>query len=198
MLQMVGANRSNFASVTDTRKLTMKFGMNKFALTIAAIAMAGSALAVNDDATFGVSATVASECVVGNTTNMAFGNLAMLDSDIGGLSTAKNNATATFDAACTNGTGAPTLQFASANGGGTAFSLKNAGTDMIAYTLYEGADDTGTLIAHNAAAAFTGFSADGAVQSLSVTGQVLDTAKNGKPKGAYADTVTITVGFTAD
>lgn len=176
----------------------MKFGMNKFALAIAAIAVAGPALAVNDDATFGVSATIASECVVGNTTNMAFGDLAMLSSATAGLSTGRNNATATFDAACTNGTGAPTLQFASANGGGTAFSLKNAGADLIAYTLYEGATDAGTPVAHNAAAAFTGFTADGAVKSLSVTGQVLAADKNGKPKGAYADTVTITVGFTAD
>lgn len=176
----------------------MKFGLNKFAIALVTITMAGSALAVNDSATFGVSATVASECVVGNTTAMAFGTLAMLDSATGGRSTAKNNATATFDAACTNGSALPTLQFSSGNGGGTAFALKNAGSDLIAYTLYEGTADSGTLIAHNSAAAFTGFSADGAVKSLSVTGKVLAADKDGKPQGAYADTVTITVGFTPD
>ncbi len=134
-----------------------------------------------------------------HTSVMPFGDLTMLDTGTGALATAKNNGTATFDAACTNGTVAPTLQFASANGGGSAFKLLGgSGSDLITYTLYEGATDSGTLIAHDAAAAFTGFGADGTVKSLSVTGQILAANKNGKPIGAYADTVTITVGFTAD
>ena len=177
----------------------MNFKMTKLGLAIAAIATAGAAFAANDDATFEVSASIASQCVVGNTTNMGFGALTMLDTTTGGRSTAKNNATATFDATCTNGTVAPTLKFASANGGGSAFKMMGGtGTDLITYTLYEGSADSGTLIAHNSLAAFTGFDADGAVKSLSVTGKVLAADKDGKPIGAYSDTVTITVGFTAD
>ncbi|HSV46544.1 MAG TPA: spore coat protein U domain-containing protein, partial [Ramlibacter sp.] len=144
-------------------------------------------------------ANVASQCVVGNTIAMAFGDLTMLDASTGTRSTAKNNATASFNATCTNGTLLPTLKFASANGGGSAFKmLGGTGSDLITYTLYEGATDSGTSIAHNTLAAFGGFVADGAVKSLSVTGKVLDTDKNGKPIGGYADVVTITVGFTAD
>ena len=171
--------------------------MNQLAAFMAAMAATGTVWAANDDATFGVSANIASQCVVGNTSAMAFGTLDMLNAANGGLSTAKNNATAQFDATCTNGTGSPTLKFASENGGGTAFKLKN-GSDLITYTLYEGATDGGTAIAHNAHASFGGFDADGTVKSLQVTGRILDTDKNGKPIGAYSDTVTITVGFTAD
>lgn len=176
----------------------MQINLQKSALVLA-LALCGSAFAANDQATFGVSASIASECVVGNTTNMAFNTLSMLDTASGGLSTAKDNASATFDAACTSGTGAPTLKFASANGGGSAFALMGgSGTDLITYTLYEGGTDSGTAIAHAADEAFTGFTADGATKSLTVTGQILAADKSGKPKGSYSDTVTITVGFTPD
>ncbi|MBC5767658.1 spore coat protein U domain-containing protein [Ramlibacter albus] len=177
----------------------MRAKTSKLAALVVALAAAGSVLAANDDATFAVTANIASQCVVGNTTAMAFGDLAMLNLASGGLSTAKNNATATFDTTCTNGTGAPTLKFASANGGGTAFKMRGgSGSDTITYTLYEGATDAGTSIAHDTLAAYTGFAADGTVKSLSVTGQVAAADKNGKPIGAYSDTVTITVGFTPD
>lgn len=170
----------------------------KLALAMGAMVATCGAWAANDNATFGVSATVASECVVGNTSNMAFGTLAMLNVTTAGLSTDKNNATASFDATCTNGTLLPTLQFASAQGG-TAFKMKNASSaDLITYTLYEGSSDSGTAIAYDTAAAFTGFVADGAVKNLQVTGKIVAADKNAKPIGAYADTVTITVGFTPD
>ncbi len=177
----------------------MNTKMSKLALAIGALVMVGGAIAANDNATFTASASIASECVVGNTANMGFGALTMLDTGSGGLSTAKNNATATFDATCTNGTLLPTLQFASTNGGGSAFKmLGGTGAALITYTLYEGATDAGTSIAHNTAAAYTGLAADGTVKSLSVTGKVMAADKNGKPIGAYTDTVTITVGFTPD
>lgn len=172
--------------------------MTKLMMAVGAMALAGSAMAVNDSATFGVSASIASECVVGNTTSMAFGALTMLNATSGGLSTAKNNATATFDATCTNGTLLPTLQFASTNGGSAFKMMGGTGADLITYTLYEGTTDVGTAIAHNVAAAYTGLAADGTMKSLSVTGKVINTDKNGKPIGAYSDTVTITVGFTPD
>jgi spore coat protein U-like protein len=172
--------------------------LNKLVLAIGAMTMTSGAMAVDDTATFDATASIVSQCVVGNTTNMAFGSLTMLDSATGGLSTAKNNASATFDATCTNGGSAPTLKFVSTNGGGSAFGMLNqtaAATEVIAYTLYEGATDAGTAIAHSTAAAFTGFAADGVVKNLTVTGKVLAADKNGMPIACYSDTVTITATF---
>src|SRR4051794_37058310 len=111
--------------------------LSKLAVAIGATLVAASVYAANDTATFNVTSSIASECVVGNTTNMVFGNLSMLNATSGGLSTAKNNATASFDATCTNGTLLPTLKFASTNGGGSAFKMQGGtGSDLITYTLY--------------------------------------------------------------
>lgn len=177
----------------------MNTKMKKLALALGAMALAGGAMADNDNATFIASANIASECVVGNTSAMAFGALTMLDASSGGRSADDNTKTATFDATCTNGTLLPTLKFVSTNGGGSAFKMKHGtAADLITYTLYEGTTDSGTSIADATAAAYTGLTADGAVKNLSVTGKVAAVDKNGKPIGAYSDTVTITVGFTAD
>jgi spore coat protein U-like protein len=169
--------------------------MSKLALAIGTVVMAGGVMAAN---TLDATASITGQCVVSTTQGMAFGGLTMLDATTGRLSTAKNNATATFDATCTNGGSAPTLKFTSTNGGGSAFGMLNQttlATDVIAYTLFEGASDSGTSIAHAIDAAFTGFDADGTVKSLSVTGKVLPTDKNGKPIAMYSDTVTITATF---
>ena len=177
----------------------MNTKMSKLALAIGALVMAGGAWATNDSATFDSTAAVASQCVVGNTSAMDFGTLVMLDATTGGLDTGKANGTGGFDATCTNGTALQTLKFASLNGGGSAFKMKTGSgglNELIAYTLYEGAADTGTAIAHNTLAAFTGFDADGTVKSLQVTGKVLPAAKNSAKVGSYSDTVTITVGYT--
>ena len=68
--------------------------------------------------------------------------------------------------------------------------------ELITYTLTEGATVSGAAIAHNANAAYTGFTADGSVKSLSVTGNIAAAAKVNAKVGTYADTVTITVGYT--
>ncbi len=177
----------------------MNSRMTKLMMAIGAMAVAGGAVAVNDSATFTVGASVANECVVGNTTNMTFGALSMLDTTTGGRTTADTLATATFDATCTNGTPSPTLKFASTNGGGSAFKMKTGAggaNELIAYDLTVGTSATGTAIAHNAAAAFTGFDADGIVKSLTVAGNITAAAKVNAKVGTYADTVTITVGYT--
>lgn len=144
---------------------------------------------------FEVSATIAAECVVGNTTAMAFGTLPMLSALTGGLSTFDKTATATFDATCTNGTANPTLKFTSTNGGDGVFQLMGPDSVKMAYTLWEG-NATTVQISHDQDAAFTGFEADGTVKSLTVTGKIAPEQKNGKPVGSYQDTVLITVGFT--
>lgn len=146
--------------------------------------------------TFAVSATIAAQCVVGNTTSMAFGGLRMLNRATGGLDPESDYAEATFDAACTNGTNAPTLKFASQNGG-TAFKLMGGmNSDLITYSLEVDSSGTTIAIAHDTFAAFPGFAADGSVKSLSVTGLIVAADKAGKTIGTYSDTVTITASFT--
>lgn len=173
----------------------MNTKLNKLALALGAMVMTGGAMAAT---TFDASASIASECLVATTSAMTFGVLPMLDlAQADRRSVADKPATATFDAICTVGTGSPTLTFTSASN--TAFLLTN-GTDTIAYALHEGTNAvTGTAIAYNTPAAFTGFdSATGAVAHLSLTGVVTAGAKNGKSKGAYSDTLTVTVAFTPD
>ncbi|MES2786895.1 MAG: spore coat protein U domain-containing protein [Pseudomonadota bacterium] len=176
----------------------MQFNFKKSSFVLA-FAVCGSAFAADDSATFGVSASIAAQCVVGNTTAMAFEPLSMLNSVTGGLSAADDTATATFDATCTNGSGTPNLTFTSANGDG-AFALMGgdgSGNDLIAYSLYEGAS-TSIGIGHDTPVTFADFAANGVVKAMTVTGKIAPGAKNGKPVGTYNDTVTITVGFTAD
>ena len=93
----------------------------------------------------------------------------------------------------------PTLKFASRDGGGSAFKMKTGAggeNELIAYDLTVGTLATGTAIAHNTSAAFTGFDADGAVKSLTVAGNITAAAKVNAKVGTYADQVTITVGYT--
>ncbi|WP_048439430.1 spore coat protein U domain-containing protein [Caenimonas sp. SL110] len=174
----------------------MKSSMTKLAIALAAMVVGGSAAAGPVTTTFTVTASVGSECVIGNPTNMAFGALKMLDGVSGGLNEEDNVATATFDATCTNGTALPKLQFSSANGVGT-FKMKGGiSDDLMSYSLYTGGEPE--QITHDTAAAFPGFEADGTVKTLTVSGRLTAGDKASKTIGAYTDTVTITATFTPD
>jgi len=169
--------------------------MTKLALAVAAIAFAGGAWATDSGSgTMGVTASIAEECSVGNTTALTFGQLSMFSS--GSVSTAASDSTGggTFDAICTSGTTTPKLKFTSANAGGTS-TFRMVGTDTTTFIAYTLAESGGTAIAYDTAAAFTNFSADGTTKSLSIIGSVADTEKSGKAKQAYGDTITITTTY---
>lgn len=176
----------------------MKLNFNKVAIALAASVMSAGAFAGGGDgspsATMGVTATISPECSVGNTTTLAFGILSMLSN--GAQSTAISESSGgTFDAICTSGTSTPQLKFTSLNTSGSDFRL--VGTDTttyIVYTLKEGSG--GTAIAHDTAASFTGFTADGTTKSLAVKGTISASEKHEKAQQGYTDTITITSSYS--
>jgi spore coat protein U-like protein len=174
----------------------MNSKLNKLALALGALAIAGGAMASDSGATtMGASASITAECSVGNVTPLAFGALAMLSNGSASTSASASTGGGTFDAICTSGATTPKLRFTSANTDTVAnFRLRGADTTtLIAYTL---AESGSAVIAAGADAAFTGFTADGTVKSLTIKGSIASGEKTGKAAQIYSDTITITSSFT--
>jgi len=171
---------------------------NKTALLVAALSFAGAAQAQAQWNTqnFNVTANVGPGCLIAVNTHMAFGTLDVIT---------QTDATsqATFDVTCTNGLGAVSLTFVSANGNISApastFKMVNtAGTTpatQIVYELYQA--DTSTLIAYNTVTPFTELVADGTIKTLTINGKIAAAAKTGALAGAYTDVVTMTATYPA-
>ena len=179
--------------------MNMNANMNKLALAIGALAMAGGAWAANDTSTMAVSATVAAECAVGNGGSINLGTLEMLNLGAAAQTTADTAAFATFPAICTNGTTLPKFAYASGNTTGTDFRLKGAGgtvNDYIPYTPYPTLDVTGTAIVGAVAVAHPGFTADGTAKTLALSARILAADKAEKLVQTYSDTITITASWT--
>lgn len=161
------------------------------ATAVALVSM--GAFADTGSATMGVTASIAAECSVGNTTALDFGTLSTLSNGAASTTASTSTGGGTFDAICTNGTTTPTLAFSSANSSGTDFRLKGAdGTTYIVYTLKESG---GTGIAYNTPAPFADLAADGATHSLAIVGSIASTDRNGKLPQQYTDTITITSSY---
>lgn len=160
----------------------------KFAVAVAIVAISGAASATDSGTgTLGVSASIIPECHVAQNTAIDFGGLHALS----GLD---ENATGSIDAICTNGTTQPTFSYSSANG---AFQLKGGttATDVIAYSLYQDINSTGTAVTYNSPAAYPGFTADGTTKTLNLTAHIIAADKTGKSVQAYTDTITVTTAF---
>lgn len=173
----------------------MKVKFKKFAAAIAATLVSAGAFAVDSGTgTMAVTASIAEECSIGNTAALAFGQLSVLTNGAASSAASDSLSGGTFDAICTTGTTTPKLRFTSANAGATnSFRLVGAdGTTFIVYTISESG---GTAIAYDTAAAFTGFSADGATKNLGIVGSIAASEKSGKAKQAYTDTITITSSY---
>ena len=174
----------------------MKTILSKLALFLGALMRTGAAMAQWNSQTFGVTATVLPGCLIAVKTQMSFGTLNV-------TSDTAAESQATFDVTCTNGSGAVSLTFASANGNAPApastFKLiKGAGNtaaERITYELYK-ADKT-TMIAIDTATPFTELLADGTAKSLTINGKIAAAAKRGAMAGTYTDTVTLTATYPA-
>lgn len=165
----------------------------KFAVVAGAMLLAGTASAVN---TLAVTANIASECAVSGNAPIAFGTLSTLSG--AGPSTTNSVAAGSMDAVCTNGSGSPQFQYTSANALATStFRMVGADTTTyIVYTLHQDATATLGPVTYDTPAAHPNFSANGAVQTLNLSGRILPADKNGKARQTYSDTITITVSFT--
>lgn len=173
----------------------MNTKMNKLALAIGALVMAGGAMAgASGTAPIGVNAVIVNECSVGNVLPLAFGTLSMLNNGAQSATASDSTGGGTFDAICTDAAPTPKLKFTSANTGATTdFRLVGADTStFIVYTLKESGGPAITLATD---AAFTAFSADGMTKNLAIAGSIAFGDKAAKKAQAYSDTITITSSF---
>ena len=177
------------------------YNNKKVALGFAAMLAFGAAQAGQTDSNSGslsVAATISPECAVAQNAALSITKLTMLNTTTAAQDTTTNDVAAgSLHAICTNGTQTPMFRFSSANEGGTTnFRLVGAdATTFIVYTLWEGTTGSGTQIAHNTDAAFTGFSADGTQKTLNLSMKVTPTARAGAGIQAYSDTITVTTSY---
>lgn len=139
-----------------------------------------------------VTATVSANCTI-STTPVAFGAYDPIVTN----ATNPLNGTGTVTVTCTNGSAATIAlgQGSNAAGGSTDAAplrqMKDAGTDLLAYSLYQ---DTGrTTIWGNTVATSASDTGNGTAQAITVYGSVA--AGQNVPAGSYSDTVVATVTF---
>lgn len=172
--------------------------MNKLALAMGTLLMAGGAMAVESlGAAMASTASVAPECAVAAATPIAFDKLVMLAVTASPTADA-STVTGTFTAICTNGTSTPLFTYVSTNASGPGASFRLKGTDetVIDYALYAGASTTAAPITESTAIAHSAFLPNGTSQILSFTANIAAAAKAGKKVQTYSDTITITASWT--
>jgi spore coat protein U-like protein len=152
------------------------------------LALAGSAEAGTKTATFGVSASVAANCLV-SATNLDFGSY---------TGVAALTGTSGVDVRCTSGSGY-TLKL-SPGGGSYATRLLTSGSNNLQYNLYTSGAYTsiwGDGTSSTAVVTGTGGGmATGSRITHTVYGELPDNATNeAAPVGSYADTITVTVEY---
>lgn len=171
----------------NVRVLGMTAAASALFLAASSPTLAGSAVSNLD-----VTATVTANCTIA-TAPVAFGNY---DPVVANATTALNG-TGTITVNCTTGSAATiTLGQGSnaANGSTDAAPLrqmKDAGTDVLAYTLYQ--DSGRTTAWGNTAGTGVSDTGNAAAQNITVYGAV--TAGQNVPAGSYSDVVVATVSF---
>lgn len=168
----------------------MKFASKKIAAAVGSLALLGSvgANAATATATFQVTATVASSCLV-SATELAFGSITPTEA---ATELAK---TSTISVTCSN-THPYTVNVGfGANGGTEAnrFMKNSANADKLAYNIYTEASHTnvmgdGTGVSKNVPLVGTG-----AAQTVTVYGKLLQ--NQFVSAGTYADTLTVNVAY---
>jgi spore coat protein U-like protein len=152
------------------------------------LALAGSAEAGSKTTTFGVSASVAANCLV-SATNLAFGSY---------TGVAALTGTSNVDVNCTSGSGY-TLKL-STGGGSYATRLLASGANSLQYNLYTSGSYTsvwgdGTSSTAVVTGTGAGLAPAGKI-THTVFGQLPDNTTNeAAPVGSYADTITVTVEY---
>ena len=172
----------------------MTVKMNKIAIAIASMLLAGAAMAATDTADLAVSATVENACAIGPGT-LAFGTLALeVNAGLGTVTAANHDADsgATISIACTNGASAAITAGPGVNAAGAVRKMIS-GSDLLTYELYTDAG-RGTVLNDTNSIAYTGTGATTNTTSIfgRITGAQLAAAK----KGSYADTVAMVITYT--
>ncbi|MFT5644138.1 MAG: spore coat protein U-like protein [Janthinobacterium sp.] len=174
----------------------MNMKLNKLALAIGAMTIAGASFAQStDSSTLGTSATVENACAIGS--GAAAAGTLTLDVNAGaGTVNATNidfDSGTSISIACTIGASAQITAGLGNNAGvGTTRSMLS-GTDTLAYELYADAVRATVLNGTNGIA-YTGTGAT--TTNTVIYGQITGTQLAAAPKGTYADTVAMTITYT--
>jgi spore coat protein U-like protein len=172
-----------------------KFNARTLTAAVAAALAVGAASttdATTATSNLSVTASVTANCTI-STTPVAFG---AYDPIVTNVSTALN-AQGSVNVTCTNGaTTTVTLSQGATPGSGSSDTvplrqLKDAGTDVLAYTLYS--DSGRTTVWGNTAPTGLANTGNGLLQGLTVYGTIA--AGQNVPPGSYSDTVLATVTF---
>lgn len=175
----------------------MNTKMNKLALAIGILAMAGATTAATEGADLAVGATVENACAIGPGT-LAFGsNLSMaVNSDGTAGSTANVDADTgtTISIICTTGASAAITAGLGLNAAATTVRKMISGADLLTYELYTSGARTTVLDTTTGSIAYTGTGA--ATTTTAVYGRILGSALAAAKKGSYGDTVAMTITYT--
>jgi spore coat protein U-like protein len=174
-------------------EMTVK--MNKLAIAIASMMLAGAAMAATDTANLAVSATVENACAISAGT-LAFGTLALeVNAGMGTVTGANHDADSgtSIKIACTNGASAAITGDLGANATGSVRKMAS-GADRLSYELYTDSGRGTVLDATTGAISYTGTGATTTDKAIfgRITGAQLAAAK----KGSYSDTVAMTITYT--
>lgn len=168
----------------------MKFASKKIAAVVGSLALLGSvgANAATATATFQVTATVASSCLV-SATELAFGSITPTEA---ATELAK---TSNISVTCSN-THPYTVNVGfGANGGTEAnrFMKNSANADKLAYNIYTEAAHTNVLGDGSGVSKNVPMVGTGAAQTITVYGKLLQ--NQFVSAGTYADTLTVNVAY---
>ena len=166
----------------------MKFASKKIAAAVGSLALLGSVGANAATATFQVTATVASSCLV-SATELAFGSITPTEA---ATELAK---TSTISVTCSN-THPYTVNVGfGANGGTEAnrFMKNSANADKLAYNIYTEAAHTNVLGDGTGVSKNVPLVGTGAAQTVTVYGKLLQ--NQFVSAGTYADTLTVNVAY---
>jgi spore coat protein U-like protein len=170
--------------------------MKKLALAIAAMVMAGSAMAATDAASLTVGATVENACAISSGT-LAFGALALgVNAGLGTVAAATDHdadSGTTISIACTLGASAAITADPGLNAAGGVRNMIS-GSDLLAYELYTSAGRTTVLDESTGSIAYTGTGA--ATTTTAIYGRITGAQLAAAKKGTYADTVAMTITYT--
>jgi len=179
------------AAVLGRKSRFIARGLVAVLLPVSALLATAPAQAVTATTTFQVTASVIKACLVSTPATLGFGSY---DPN----ASTPLNSTTVFNVTCTAGTSYSVGMSAGSGSGSTVTTRKMtsasaaAGNNTLSYGLYK--DAARTVNWDNSVSA-TGYTGNGAAQSLTVYGQVPVNQYTAAPATDYADTITLTLTY---
>lgn len=174
----------------------MKFKMKKLGVAIAALVLAGSAMAATEGGTLTVGATVTGACAVGDAT-LSFNVAPAVNADgTGTQSSGAVTSSTTVAVICTNGQSGAISAANGSNYDSTNSTRRlsdgQATPTYVAYGLYTDSGNTTAFDTTNTISV-TG---SGSSENKTIYGKIDAAAATAAPKGTYSDSVALTITYT--